>query len=214
MGGLRADTVLIQSGPGGNGTQYNTGVNGAVPLGEANVVLTPPHPAWAPAIGASQWISFVDNYSPTPSGQDPCGAGYLICNGDSVSFFHTFTLTNSASYSGLLQVMADDTADVWLNGVQLFAAVADYTGLYPYSYSRCADVPIGCQSDTTGIMGIDASLLHDGTNTLEFTVWQKDGTGYGLDYSMALSNVPEPGIFGLISGCLGALLALRRKSVA
>ena len=206
---LHADSLLIQSGTISYGSQDNTGVNGAVSGGEANMVLTPPHPAWAAAVNTSQWISFVNNYSPTPGGQDPCthSAGTPICNGDYVDFFATFTLTGAASYSGILQVMADDTAGVWLNGVSLFPAVGPYTGSYPDSYNTCADVAVGCELNTEGIASVTGSMLHDGVNTLEFQVWQRDGTDFGLDYSMSLSSVPEPGFLWPVAAGFGAVLA-------
>ena len=213
---LCADTLLIQSGGNSVGTQYNTGVDGAVAGGEANVVLTPPHPAWAPAINTSQWVSFLNNYSPTPGGQDACTTGVTdpICNGDYVIFYQTFTLSNAASYSGLLQVMADDTAGVWLNGQSLFSAVGPYTGQYPDSYATCADVPVGCEASTAGVVSINGAMLQSGVNTLEFQVWQRDGTGFGLDYSMTLSDVPEPGLEGVFGAGLSLLLAFRRKTSA
>lgn len=209
---LQAD-LLIQSGTVSAGTQYNTGVDGSVAGGEANVVLTPPHPAWASAINTSQWISFINNYSPTPGGQTACTTGVTdpICNGDYVDFFATFTLTNAASYSGLLQVMADDTAGVWLNGVSLFPAVGPYTGSYPDSYATCADVPVGCELNTEGVASIAGSMLQEGANTLEFQVWQRDGTGFGLDYSMSLSNTPEPGFAWPIAAVFCALLAFAAR---
>ena len=211
----RADSLLIQSGTPTDGTAFHLALNSEnlATTHVANVILTPPHPAWAPAIGTSDWISFTNDYSPTPSGQSACSTPtYAICNNDFVAFYHTFTLSNPASYSGVLQVMADDTADVWLNGHQLFAALGPYSS--SNTYPTCSSQPVGCLSNTMGVVTIDSSWLVSGTNTLEFKVWQRNGTGYGLDYSMSLSSVPEPGSVSLIACGLVALIALRRKQLA
>uniref|UniRef100_Q01XI5 PEP-CTERM protein-sorting domain-containing protein n=1 Tax=Solibacter usitatus (strain Ellin6076) TaxID=234267 RepID=Q01XI5_SOLUE len=208
---LQAAPTVIQSGLGGTGTQWNTGVNGIVPGGQTNVVLNPQHPGWSLPVGTSQWISFVNNYSPTPNAQDSCSHSIStpICNNDYVSFYQDFTA--GAASTGTLYVMADDTATVTLNGNKLFTAAGPFDPNDPnLQYSHCSDAIVGCLNpQTIGIVDM-APYLVAGDNHLVFTVFQRNGTGFGLDYYAEV--VPEPGFYGVLAlGLSGLALAIRRK---
>jgi hypothetical protein len=133
-----------------------------------------------------------------------------VANGTVVSFLDTFNIGGTPT-GGTITVMADDSAAVLLNGVNLMSE-ASSTG---NTYTTCSNFGVGCVSPTT--FTIPASVLKTGSNTLEFDVAQRAGYSFGLDYISSItdpSSVPEPGS-GLLVG-LGLLalsvVGLRRKA--
>ncbi len=160
-----------------------------------------PNPAWAAPLAGSSWISFTNT-------GDPSSAGFVVVpNGTAVTFTDTFNLTGTITGANL-DVLADDTSSVWLNGVEL--ASGNLGGSYP----TCSSLPIGCLNSTMGVFNF-AELqpyLTDGTNTLSFVVYQEAGSSYGLDYAGSVTTAPEPGsLLMLGTGLVGLALATRRK---
>ena len=208
-----AGPIVIRS-TGSSPAETNTGVNGAVSGGQQTVALSPAHGSWYSPAGRT-WVSFVNNYSPTPGGQSACG-GSLICNDDWVDFFHTFELPVGV-FTGYLSVLADDTADVYVNGTKVYSRAPEYP-VDPYA--TCAGSPIGCLSATQAVINIAGYLKTDGSeNLLRFTVFQENGTGFGLNYEAQLNaaSVPEPGasfvLLGTgLAGLAGAARRWRRRS--
>jgi hypothetical protein len=158
-----------------------------------NVVVASPNPAWA----AAPWISHKST--------DPA-------NGTVVSFFEYFTLSASDSLIGSVTVWADDTADVRLNGVLLYAA-------NPLQDAHCAAGPIGCQPNESVTLDLSGSL-RQGYNLLKVTARQVDGGPFGVAYSGIAGSVddpaptPEPASM-LLTGCaivLGVARRIRRSS--
>ena len=202
-----ADPIYVRS-TGASADEDNTGVNGSVSGGQATVALDPAHPSWYSPAGRT-WVSFIDYYSPTPSGQSYCDDAWAICNNEYVDFFHDFMLP-AGLFSGTLSVLADDTADVYVNGVKVWDRAADYpTDLV----STCAGKPIGCLATTQAVIDI-GGYLQAGTNLFAFKVFQENGTGFGLNYEaeMNVSSVPEPGSGLLLLGMgLAGLRALRKR---
>jgi PEP-CTERM motif len=170
------------------------------------------NPLWAGPLAGSSWVSFASTGNPSDSGF------VAVPNGTAVTFTDTFSLSGTIQ-SAYLNVLADDTASVWVNGTELMAA--NLTGPYPV----CAATGIGCLATTEGMFTNSqlAPYLQDGTNTVQFTVYQEGGGPYGLDYSGAVTTTaadppndpvrtPEPSSVLLLGvGFSGlALLKLRR----
>jgi hypothetical protein len=217
-----ATPIIIRS-TGASAAETHSGVNGVTP--GTTVPLTATHGLWYSPAGRT-WVSFVDDYSPTPDGQSGCD-GSEICNNDYVDFFHDFTLPTGL-FTGVLNVLADDTADVWVNGTKVFNRAPETD-----PYSTCAASAIGCLSGTEATIDIGSYLKTDGSlNTFRFTVFQENGTGFGLNYqaemnaappdSMMLlldtslvepAAVPEPGSTMLLLGTslVGLVAAARRR---
>jgi hypothetical protein len=157
-----------------------------------------PAGVWAAALSNSTWVGAAADAG--PGGTNP------------LSGYYTFTTTFDATgtYSGTLSVLADDTTEVFLNGVLL---IGD-GGLG--ADTHCADGVPNCSTvDTITLSGISLS----GTNTLTFVVQQagdqapgKDPSGF--DFNASLTQVPEPGSLmllgtGLVSSA-GVLFRRRR----
>jgi PEP-CTERM motif len=158
--------------------------------------------AWAAPLAGSSWISFAD----TGATDDP---GFVVVpNGTAVTFSDTFNLSGSVT-SAWLDVLADDTTSVWINGTEI--AAANLGGSYP----TCSSLPIGCLTGTEGIFNTAqlAPYLVDGTNTISFIVYQEAGSSYGLDYSGGVVTTPEPGSLMLLGSGLFGLAAIGRRKL-
>lgn len=122
-----------------------------------------------------------------------------------VSIFHSFT---SGAGQLLLNVWADDTAGVYLDGNLLIAP--------KFTQSTCSGQPIGCLPEDVGSIN---TLIGSGNHTLEFKLYQV-GTGtnttsnpFGLLYTGTAqgADAPEPGAFAMVGGGLIAAGLLRKK---
>jgi hypothetical protein len=166
------------------------------------------NPAWAPAMNGTSWVSNVQSGNPS----DP---GYVSPpNGTDVIFYDKFTI-NGTPTSGSVSVRADDTAAVFLNGVNImpFASTTNNT------YYRCSDYPVGCSAANTATISLTAQLK-PGVNILSFSVEQLHEVSYGLDYSGTVTYTPsttatpEPGTFALFGLPLVAFGLIRRHRKA
>ena len=168
--------------------------------------LTGVTPTWAAAIPGSTWVGVAPTAGPTGTVNPAFGT-------------YTFTLdlgSGLAGYSGTIDVLADDTTSVFLNGVEI--QPADSGG-----DSHCETGPgITCLTPfAVGLPGSGAFVAGD--NTLTFGVLQA-GTGpaggsgdpSGLDFEGSISNstspVPEPStllLFG--TGLIGTAGVMFRR---
>lgn len=201
-----AETISLGSygnlvGNGGVATPAGTFNNTAVTSGGADTynIGSGAPTTWAPATGGSSWVSFDPNSGPT--------GGNVDANG-TYTYSTTFT-SQGGTYTGSMTVMADDTTNVLLNGVEIIPA----GGLG--SNAHCADNVPNCliQFDFT----IDPVTLIDGVNTLTFNVQQTALVFQGLDFSGSLTGgstpaVPEPGTLLLLgTGLVGSAGTLMRR---
>jgi hypothetical protein len=177
--------------------------------GAGGLLITPgesysvdPEGVWASVIQGSHWVT--NSPDAGPAGPDSGTDGTVV---DPNAFYYyqtTFTAVGGATpYDGSISVMADDTAEVLLNGTVIvpFGIVGNDGHCSQYEPS-CGAVDQVLLSDIT---------LNAGTNTLTIIDAQTGGYGAGVDFSATLTETPEPGSLPLLgAGLLGlAFVALQ-----
>jgi hypothetical protein len=153
---------------------------------------------WLTAIPGSSWVSFETtgaSYTPNPS----------IPN-DFYYYQTTFSATGG-TYSGFVNVMADDTAEVLLNGqvIMPFGTVG--------SDGKCADGEPTCTY--VDAIWLNNYQLNAGKNTLTIINAQTGLSAEGVDLSANLTKTPEPSSLLLLgSGLLGLAMLVFWKAKA
>jgi hypothetical protein len=207
-----ADTIQLGSfatgaaSLGNNNTATNfAGFNATLPtvsVGIGNTFTLNPSTVWGAAIPNSTWVGSTSTAGPV--GTVNPAMGYY-------TFTTNFTAGSTGLYSGSIGFLADDTAEVLLNGTVLMPLGS----LGPDQH--CAASSDSClAADTITLSGV-ALLPGTNANTLTFVV-QQAGTGptggvndpSGLDFQGALtaattSAVPEPGTLMLMGTGLFSL---------
>lgn len=212
---LFADTIHLGSYATGASLMgdMNTAMNYAgfstsatVSTGTASTFALKPGATWGAALPNSSWIGYAANAG--PGGNNPADGYY--------TFTTAFSAAGGAnSYSGTLSLMADDTAEVLLNGASLipFGTIG--------SDAHCADSLPSCK--VADVVSLHQVKLNSGTNanTLTFVVHQAGTTApgtnpSGMDFSADLAATPEPSTLlmmgtALLGGAAG--MQLRKKRV-
>jgi hypothetical protein len=175
--------------------------------GACSVQAITPHPLWQPAHPAGSqavWVSY----------NDTGYGGTTLAPWDFTNPLMTITETFLAGIGSTLQleVWADDTARVRIDGTQVIAP--------NFSQNICANGVIGCEPGEQGT--IVYTFTSPGLHAVAFDVFQI-GTGttitanpFGLLYVGEVSAVPEPSTWLLFITGLASLLGYgwRRKHVA
>ena len=136
---------------------------------------------------------------------DNTGAGgFSPPNGTTATFTRTFVLPY-AHNSGSVEVWADDTADVWLDGTLFYAANLGAQN------GTCQMGVIGCLPEYGGVVSLNG--LTAGSHTLTVEGHQVAGDGFGVLWEgQVTSSAPDGGTtLVLFGGVLVGLETLRRK---
>lgn len=158
-----------------------------------------PGSTWAAAVPNSTWVGYAANAG--PGGPDPAWGYYQ---------FNTTFSAVAGNYSGSLNVLADDTTEVLLNGI----VIVPFGGIG--GDLHCADNAPTCLTQDLVSLGL-VNLTSN--NTLTFIVEQAGNMApntdpSGVDFNATLTATPEPNSLMLLgTGLVSAAGMMFRRRV-
>ena len=139
------------------------------------------------------------------------GPNGVVAEPNGVYSYHSYFYTPTGDgdvFGGSLSVLADDTVDVYLNGIQIIFDSSINSGGYP----NCSATAPNCLTPTTVALLSSYFRTDGGPNDLFFQVLQANHYATGLDFVGTITATPEPNTLMLLgTGLIGSAGALFRR---